>query len=381
MYRSELASTLLGTLMPLCLLSTTACAGVDVSLFDADALVDDPETVDCTLDTGETARCVKLVVRYKPGGLEIGPFCPRTPDDVGGIWNWDGEGAGLYRLDGDFFATLDALGLDFTDGQGNINISDPGAGAPEVDHACLEAGEDSDVEMTILLPLVPRMADAPTDLGTVAEVGLALDGVPIFADAPSVLETGHLPALDTCGGHIDPGGWYHWHATSTDLDTVYDDAQVDADCAQAQSTGARFGYAFDGFAMFGTTDPNGAVPADLDACGGHLAPTDASPDGEYHYHSTSGFPNLPACLSGVQAQGKFATTASAGIGAANGGGQGGPGGMPPGFAEAAAALGVSEEDLVQAVSDAGGRNLDIEKADAALGVTADELRAVLPEAP
>jgi hypothetical protein len=44
------------------------------------------------------------------------------------------------------------------------------------------------VAMTMLIPSSPIVADTPTDLGTVAKVGIALDGVPFFADAPSVLE-------------------------------------------------------------------------------------------------------------------------------------------------------------------------------------------------
>jgi hypothetical protein len=48
--------------------------------------------------------------------------------------------------------------------------------------------------------------------------------------------------------------------------------------------------------------------------------------------------------------------------------------MPPGFDKAA-------EALMQAVNDAGGRNLDFAKAAAALGVTEDVLRAALPPPP
>jgi hypothetical protein len=177
-----------------------------------------------------------------------------------------------------------------------------------------------------------------TNLGTVATVGVALDGVPIFADAPSVLQTGHLPALDPCGGHIDPGGWYHWHATSTDIATVYKEGTVDAQCGVTQSPSAQFGYAFDGFAMFGSRDQDGAVPSDLDECGGHVGPTPTNAQGVYHYHSTSKFPNLPRCLVGVVAKENFRTTATSGIGSVNGGGgprgprPGGPGGPggPPG---------------------------------------------------
>lgn len=104
--------------------------------------------------------------------------------------------------------------------QGKVRITDVRTTRPGDKNSCLSASADESVEMTVLLPMVPVKAAEPTSLGTVAKVGLALDGVPIFADAPSVLQTGHMPALDTCGGHIDPGGWYHWHATSTDINTV-----------------------------------------------------------------------------------------------------------------------------------------------------------------
>lgn len=58
------------------------------------------------------------------------------------------------------------------------------------------------VEMTVIIPLQPVKAATPADLGTIAQVGMGIDGVPIFADAPSVLQTGHLPALDLFGGPL-----------------------------------------------------------------------------------------------------------------------------------------------------------------------------------
>jgi hypothetical protein len=78
-----------------------------------------------------------------------------------------------------------------------FNISDPGAGRPAYDNACLRAADDTSVQITMLVPNAPVKADKASNLGTVATVGVTRDGVPIFADAPSVLDTGHLPALDT----------------------------------------------------------------------------------------------------------------------------------------------------------------------------------------
>jgi hypothetical protein len=79
--------------------------------------------------------------------------------------------------------------------------------------------------------------------------------------------------------------------------------------------------------MYGTTDPDGKVPIDLDTCNGHIGATKTKPKGEYHYHATGKFPNLPVCLKGVQANNNFSTTASTGLGSTRGGG--GPGGGPP----------------------------------------------------
>lgn len=365
--------------------ASTASASVDLTRFDSNHMISDPTIVECTLATGVADECAEFVVKYKPENIVTGPYCPETLDDEGGIWAWDGEEAGLYRLNGEFFDMLARLGLDFSDDGKNINIADPAAGPPQSDHACLEATEDAAVEITVRIPLEPSMATTPTDLGTVAKVGLALDGVPIFADAPSVLQTGHLPALDTCGGHIDPGGWYHWHATATDIDSIYEEKHIHADCELPQSASAMFGYALDGYAMYGSADSDGSVPSDLDACNGHVGVTDDTGEAEYHYHATAEFPNLPACLSGVLARDNFSTTARAGIGSAGGPGGGGHQGGHgmPGLDEVASTLGVDEDELMQALQGAGGPGpqMDIDAAASALGISAAALRKALPGPP
>ena len=245
----------------LLLAPSTALAHPDPAQFAPTAFTQEPTLVDCTLEDGTQTRCYEFTARYKPEGLEIGPFCPSNIDETGGIWDWDGEDAGLYRLDRAFFEMLATQDYQFYDQSGNIAISDPGSGQrPDADHACLMASQDESVFITMRLPVEPVMADTPTNLGTVGKVGIAVDGVPIFADAPSVLDTGHLPALDVCGGHIDPGGWYHWHGTSTDIETALKTEAVASDCALAQDASAQFGYAFDGFPMFGSLEADGTVP-------------------------------------------------------------------------------------------------------------------------
>ncbi|WP_197411822.1 YHYH protein [Psychrobacter sp. P11G3] len=360
--------------------ASTANGGVDMTRISQDALVKAPETVDCTLESGAAAKCAKIVVKHQPDNLKIGRFCPETLDDKGGVWNWDGEESGLYRIDEKFLTMLETQGYQFYDADGKVNIVDVRTTQPTENNACLSASADESVEMTILLPLSPVKADQATSLGTVAKVGLALDGVPIFADAPSVLQTGHMPALDTCGGHIDPGGWYHWHATSTDINSVFEHEHVDASCALEQKADALFAYAFDGYPIYGSVDSDGKIPTDLDACNGHTGATLENPKGGYHYHASTEFPNLPSCLNGVVAKDNFTTTAKQGIGAQGGGpGAGGPGqGLPPGFDTAATTLGVSETELLSAIMKNGGRELDTAAAAKDLGVTEAALKAALP---
>lgn len=350
-----------------------AFAHVDENTVASSALAQAPEIVACTLENGDAAQCVQYVVKFQPDDLETGPFCPANVEEAGGMWNWDGEEAGLYRIDGDFLKMLSEQGYQFYDADGSVHVFDIRVEGPTESNECIAGSVDTSVTMTVLIPMNPVMADAPTALGTVAKVGLGIDGVPIFADAPSVLDTGHMPALDVCGGHVDPGGWYHWHATASDIATPLEGAGLVNDCELTQDSAALFGYAFDGFAIFGHTDAGGVMPTDLDECNGHIG----NVDGVYHYHATETFPNLPTCLVGVVAQGNFATTAAQGIGAVHGDG---PQGGGPDFSQVAETLGVDATTLMQVMDAAGGRDADLAAVAETLGVAEDALRAALPPA-
>ena len=356
--------------------ATGAYAHADEHSVADGALVSPSEIVDCTLENGEAAQCASYVVKYLPDDLEIGPFCPATLDDEGGIWHWDGDEAGLYRIDGDFLRMLDEQGYTFFNEDGEVYSFDIRTEAPTETNECIQGSVDPEVEMSVLILANPVMAEEPTDLDTVAQVGIGLDGVPIFGDAPSVLDTGHMPALDICGGHVDPGGWYHWHATATDVNAIFESEGVDAECVNVeQDQTAQFGYAFDGFGMYGPLDYDESAPEGLDECGGHIGLTEDGGEAVYHYHSGATFPNLPACLVGVVAQDNFSTNAAGGLGSANGGG--GPGAGPD-FDAIADNLGVDADLLRQAMENAGGRNADLNAVADQLGVSVDELQAAMP---
>ena len=353
-------------------------------IFSPTAVLQTPEPVACTLENGTPSECLKLVVSYKPDDLEIGPFCPVSLDEAGGIWNWTGEDAGLYRVDKTFLRMIAEQGYKMFNPDGGVHISDISEASPTEEHSCIQVSEDESVEITALIPLEPEMAARPEQLGVVNKVGMSLSGVPIFSDAPSVHHTGHMPALDTCGGHVDPGGWYHWHANANDIETVFEAQAVDADCALSQSPTALFGYAFDGFPIYGSLEPSGDMPEGLDDCGGHVGFHGHGAYG-YHYHTSDSFPNLPECLSGVQAMDNFTTTAEVGIGSVRRSRasrtrrnppRGGP--NPARLEEAAAELGISTERLQKALQNAGGRPPNLSVVAAELGVSEDQVRAALP---
>ncbi len=94
-------------------LATSAFGQADEQSMQDAALAATREIVECTLENGITADCASYTVKYLPDSLEIGPFCPATLDDEGGIWHWDGDKTGLYRIDGNFLRMLEAQGYTF----------------------------------------------------------------------------------------------------------------------------------------------------------------------------------------------------------------------------------------------------------------------------
>ena len=62
---------------------------IDTDAFNIKAIVKLPQTVECTLENGIQTQCAQVVLKYQPDNIEVGPFCPQTLNDVGGIWDWD----------------------------------------------------------------------------------------------------------------------------------------------------------------------------------------------------------------------------------------------------------------------------------------------------
>lgn len=301
------------------------------ALFAEGALTSDPEIVDCTLENGTETSCYQLEFASLASTVDTdGPYCPATTSETGGIWVWDGEDPGLYALDGDFWAMMTEQGYEFVDAEGNITITDPAAGpssSSTTENSCLEATADGSFHLQALLPVEPEDLGTTTDLTTVAQVGVSLDGVTIFADAPSVADRGGLPALDACGGHIDPSGYYHWHFGAESIQTNLDDADADVTCGVEQDLEGLLGFAFDGYAIYGPEE-DGALASDLDECSGHVSDTEEFGE-QYHYHLSYDSPNLPTCRVGATATSKLTSPDNSAAALPDGDAAGG-GGPPPG---------------------------------------------------
>ncbi|MDH5508056.1 MAG: YHYH protein [Anaerolineae bacterium] len=129
---------------------------------------------------------------------------------------------------------------------------------------------------TFYIPLNPQISSQQTEL-PMGPIGVTLAGVP-FYNAFTHFHTYAVETetFDSCQGHPDQRGAYHYHQES---DCVQDDF---------------FGYALDGFQVWWQLESDGSLPTGLDACNGH------EHDGIYHYHMTDD-PSKPimGCYSGT----------------------------------------------------------------------------------
>ena len=147
--------------------------------------------------------------------------------------------------------------------------------------------------LTISVPAAPAAATTPNCIG--GEVGIAIDGVPIFDG----FDAGNRDAVawevqDECHGHPQMSGVYHYHDVSPCLD--------DAGTGHSKLVG----YAFDGYGIYGPRGEDGTelTNADLDACHGHthVVAWEGQQVEMYHYHATKEFPYTVSCFHGTSTQ-------------------------------------------------------------------------------
>jgi len=141
------------------------------------------------------------------------------------------------------------------------------------------------------LPASPTYSDTPYCIR--GEVGIMLTGVPLFDGFDAELRDAPAhEAQDSCNGHPQNTGQYHYHSLSS--------------CFQDVNETTVLGYALDGFPITGPKVTTGKylTTDDLDEC--HGITSEILENGltkiTYHYVMTNDFPYSASCFRGKPAQ-------------------------------------------------------------------------------
>ena len=134
------------------------------------------------------------------------------------------------------------------------------------------------------IPLNPVIATTPVPVNSIhfirGALALAVNGIPIFNPYTNTGVDAFLDGqLDKWGGHCGRADDYHYHTAPLHL---YD----------KQSKTLPIAYALDGFAVYGTLEPDGKAMTTLDANHGHYY------NGVYHYHGTASAPYMVGNMVG-----------------------------------------------------------------------------------
>jgi phosphopentomutase len=122
-------------------------------------------------------------------------------------------------------------------------------------------------------------------------IGYMTDGAALFnaLDAAGRDAVAH-EIQDTCDGHPEMSGSYHYHGLSSCL-------------AKTEGNNQLLGYALDGFGIFGNKDESGNVITsdDLDECHGTTSNIvwDGKTMNMYHYVLTNDYPYSIGCFKGT----------------------------------------------------------------------------------
>lgn len=133
------------------------------------------------------------------------------------------------------------------------------------------------------IPLQPVYAITPMSTRTNfmrGAVAIAVNGIPIFNALNNRGEDSYMIGeLDQWGGHCGKGDDYHYHAAPLHLEST---------------SGLKpIAFALDGFAVYGSKEPDGSIMKPLDTCHGHIGS-----NGVYHYHGTTTYPYVVGAMKG-----------------------------------------------------------------------------------
>jgi len=140
----------------------------------------------------------------------------------------------------------------------------------------------------------PEIASTPSCV-PMGMIGIALTGGAIYnaVDARGDDAPAH-ELQDSCGGHPQRNGQYHYHSVSNCMDEIG---------SMANGHSGLVGYALDGFGIYGLSGSGGHAleNSDLDNCHGHTETIiwDGVSKDMYHYHLTQEYPYTVGCFVGT----------------------------------------------------------------------------------
>jgi hypothetical protein len=153
-------------------------------------------------------------------------------------------------------------------------------------------------KFTFRLPLEPKLADKITRV-PMGPIGTALNGVVFFnpfeAGGMNAVEGYSEVWLDSCCGHPQQDGVYHYHKYPSCVKSPFAD--------DGKQHSPVIGFAFDGFPVYGPYEEAEVMAKDLkagsgralDVCNGHM-----DDQRGYHYHVTPGrFPYVFGGYTGI----------------------------------------------------------------------------------
>lgn len=134
------------------------------------------------------------------------------------------------------------------------------------------------------IPLNPVFASNPIPVDSIhftrGAIALAINGIPIFNVHTNTGVDSYLDGqLDNYGGHCGRADDYHYHIAPLHLYNY-------------TTTNLPIAFGLDGFAVYGSVEPDGTPMQLLDTNHGHLF------NGNYHYHGTVAAPYMIARMAG-----------------------------------------------------------------------------------
>ena len=258
-----------------------------------------------------TAICFSVLSWLGSIGICIGPGDqPKDLVSIGGRWFMGPSEAPVYYYkDGDRYLDLFSYHMKDSnkDGIDNVRISHDqefltmeSQGYPNHATAVFpNSGNPNTIRVqnfTFRLPLVPKLADKITRLPR-GPIGTALNGVVFFnpyeMEGMNAVEGYSEVWLDSCCGHPQQTGVYHYHKYPNCVKSPFRD--------DGMQHSPILGFAFDGFPVYGPYESEGVIAKDLeksealDVCNGHFDEVRG-----YHYHVTPGrFPYILGGYAGV----------------------------------------------------------------------------------